>query len=287
MRVATSTTLTPSSIAAWSSSAVVTSSPAPFAITTAALNEKFERLQTEAKKLHTRCEIRVEPTQSRSTLQTLLDCVPHSSDVLLICGTRIRQKRFGFLAGTVAQRLLQNAPFNVLALRVVQPGLLGQPGDFLIPVSGHPHGFDGGGPVLNLFAPGIRSLHVLHVIRRSPLIFRLLSAARARRLIARGRELARTALKEIETRNAAFSTGAKKFTDARAVLSDDWAKEILIQANQLKTRIIFMGASRKSLPGNSVSHFFDRYIYGNPLEQILRQTPCDVGLFRAAPAKKS
>ena len=176
------------------------------AITTAALNEKFERLQTEAKKLHTRCEIRVEPTQSRSTLQTLLDCVPHSSDVLLICGTRIRQKRFGFLAGTVAQRLLQNAPFNVLALRVVQPGLLGQPGDFLIPVSGHPHGFDGGGPVLNLFAPGIRSRHVLHVIRRSPLIFRLLSAARGKNGKPIARRLAEELFDAYNKQGTAFTT---------------------------------------------------------------------------------
>jgi nucleotide-binding universal stress UspA family protein len=60
--------------------------------------------------------------------------------------------------------------------------------------------------------------------------------------------------------------------DGKVILSDDWVKAILIQASKLKTQMIIMGTSDRNLPS--------RYFYGNKIEQILRETPCDVGIYR-------
>ena len=59
--------------------------------------------------------------------------------------------------------------------------------------------------------------------------------------------------------------------DAAVVLSDDLPKEIVIQANKAKSQIIYMGASAVSLRQRSV--------YGSPIEQVLRNAPCDIAIY--------
>ena len=65
---------------------------------------------------------------------------------------------------------------------------------------------------------------------------------------------------------------ARARVEGRAVVSDDVPKEIVIQANQLGARLILMHAARRSLP--------HRFLYGNPIEQVLRNAPCDVAVYR-------
>ena len=59
-----------------------------------------------------------------SVAETLLAHIPKGPGSFVLCGTRVRKKNLGFLAGTVAERLLQARRFNVLAIRVVHPGIL-------------------------------------------------------------------------------------------------------------------------------------------------------------------
>ena len=68
------------------------------------------------------------------------------------------------------------------------------------------------------------------------------------------------------------TTGASWHLDRHVVLSDDWAKEILIHAGKINAGMILLGATERSLPS--------RYFYGNRMEQILRTTTCDVGIYR-------
>jgi nucleotide-binding universal stress UspA family protein len=63
--------------------------------------------------------------------------------------------------------------------------------------------------------------------------------------------------------------------DNHIVVSDDVAKEILIHAGKFKSRLIFMAASERSLARRLVS--------ASPLERVLRDAPCDVGLYRGLP----
>ena len=55
-------------------------------------------------------------------------------------------------SGTVTEQMMKLVRFNVLALRIVQPGLLGLPGNILVPVSGAPTGFRSAFPILGSLA---------------------------------------------------------------------------------------------------------------------------------------
>ena len=99
--------------------------------------------------------------------------------------------------------------------------------------------------------------------------YRRLSADQAQVLRTEGRSY----LQEVATDIKREFSSPSFSLDMRVVVSDDWAKEILIHASKLKTRLVMVGASERTLPS--------RFIYGNPLEVILRQTPCDVGIYRS------
>jgi nucleotide-binding universal stress UspA family protein len=71
---------------------------------------------------------------------SLAQAIPAGAESLVVCGTRVRSTRKPFLSGTVAELLLRHGAFPVLAVRVVQPGLLGSPRELLIPLAGHPRG---------------------------------------------------------------------------------------------------------------------------------------------------
>lgn len=60
--------------------------------------------------------------------------------------------------------------------------------------------------------------------------------------------------------------------DAHVVVSDDVSKEIVIAANKTRSKLIYMGASKRSL--------MERFYYGNPMEQVLRDATCDVAIYR-------
>ena len=62
--------------------------------------------------------------------------------------------------------------------------------------------------------------------------------------------------------------------DANVVVSDDVPKEIVIHASRSKSRLIYLGASERNLT--------QRLWYGNPIEQVLREAPCDVAIYRGA-----
>ena len=59
--------------------------------------------------------------------------------------------------------------------------------------------------------------------------------------------------------------------DGHVVISDDVPKEIVIMAGRLRSQLIYMGASQRNLS--------ERFFYGNPIEQVLRNTPCDVAIY--------
>jgi len=199
---------------------------------------------------------------------TLLDTIPATSDSYCICGARITSRGKGFLAGTISEKLLRSRSFNVLAIRVVHPGTLGRPSDLLFPLAGHPRGFKAAIPFFQMMAPNIQKLHLLRIMQVNSLRFRYLSSAAAKKLRQQGVDYVRLVGDEVQRQIGELSY----HIDSHVVVSDDWPKEVLIQANQLKVRMILLGASDRTLPS--------RFFYGNKLEQILRRASCDVGIYR-------
>jgi len=205
---------------------------------------------------------------AQSAFQAIRASVPPGPDSYLVCGTRSREHKRGLLSGTVAERLLRSRHCHVLAIRVVQPGLLGLPRQLLLPVSGHPRGFRSGLPLLTLLAPDVSHLQILYVARVSRWQFRLLSRESAEQLRRPGQAYC----DRIEQEIRAQLGPAPPVVDGHVVVSDDVPKAIVIAANKAKSRLIYLGASERNLT--------ERFFFGNPVEQVLRDATCDVAIYR-------
>jgi len=232
------------------------------------LRAKLERIAGECEQASVRCEIELHHVR-RTVAETLFGAVPGGRESLLICGTRVRPGRRGLLAGTVSEQLLRRGHCPTLALRVVQPGLLGLPRDFLIPLAGHPRGLKAALPFLALLATDVSRIHLLRVREITASRFRRLPATTAERMA----EEERGYLHQAEGLLAGDAAFAQAHLDSLVVVSDDVPKEIVIAANRTKSRLILMGASERNLR--------QRFFYGDPIEQMLRETPCDVAIYRA------
>jgi len=204
----------------------------------------------------------------KNVFQSLLNAIPHGSKSFVVCGTRIRSKRQAFLSGTISEKFLKSDKFNVLAVRVVQPGLLANPRKFLIPLSGHPRGFMSAWPFFKLFLPEVYEVYLLRVMNVSSFQLLHLSPHRMQVLRKKGLKYLAGVIQEIKQ-----GCGDADFRlDYRVVVSNDWPREIQVHSSKLKTRMILLGASERTR--------LSRTVYGNALERVLRGTPCDMGIYR-------
>jgi nucleotide-binding universal stress UspA family protein len=98
--------------------------------------------------------------------------------------------------------------------------------------------------------------------------YRVLTHDRVQQLCQQGTEYCRRVEAEISQ-----ALGFKRsLIDGHVVVSDDVPKEIVIYANKVRARMIYLGASERSPP--------QRFFYGNPVEQVLRDANCDVAIYR-------
>jgi nucleotide-binding universal stress UspA family protein len=229
------------------------------------LKQRLERIAAECRMLSVPLEVGIHP-ERKSVSATLQALVPSGSEHYLVCGTRMRHRGRGFLAGTVSEQLLRNRPCQVLAMRVVQPGLLGRPRNFLVPVAGHPEGIQRSLPFLRLLLPGADQVEILLVKQVGRRRFRHIRHGQAEQLIETGRDY----VQGVEETLRRELTVPPDRLDLAVVVSDDVPKEIVILANKMKSQLIFMGASERALG--------QRLVYGSPIEQVLRNAPCDVAV---------
>jgi nucleotide-binding universal stress UspA family protein len=230
------------------------------------VEKRLARIEAACAELALPVEVTVAPERT-SVAATLLGLVPEDPQHFLVCGTRVRQKARGFLGDTVSEQLLRVGRCQVLSIRVVQPGLLGGPRNFLVPVSGRPEGIRVGLPFLRLLVREASEVEVLMVHRISHRRFRQIGHAEAERLVEHGETYVSGVKRSLST-ELDLPLGR---LDGTAVLSDDIPKEIVIHAGKHRSQLIYMGASVSSLRKRSV--------YGNPIEQVLRNAPCDVAIY--------
>lgn len=203
-----------------------------------------------------------------SVHRALRQATPHDPQALLVCGTRVKPRRQAFLAGSVAELLLRSHQCPVLALRVVQPGLLGLCHDLLLPLAGHPDGFTRLAPILRRFVPQLRKLYFLRALQLHPLAQSHLSPARQNKLLQDGHCALDRVCAELDEEFGSLSFAI----DRRVLVVADPAHQILVEASRLKAQMLLFGASERSL-----AH---RVFHGQALERILLEAPCDVGIYR-------
>ncbi|MCR4376505.1 MAG: universal stress protein [Rhodospirillales bacterium] len=211
------------------------------------------------------------PSAGRSVegvFRALRDSVPAGVGSLLVCGARLRAVSGGYLAGTVSERLLSDQAFPVMAVHVVQPGLLGAPQRFLMPVAGDRDGFLAGAHILKRFGPGVARVHLLRVMQLKRSLFRHLQKDRAESLRYKGW----LALQGLDEELSALVGIAADMIDIHVTVSDDWAQDVIIAAGRHKSHLILMEAARHDLGAG--------YLYGSAIEVVLRNAPCDVAIYR-------
>ncbi len=231
------------------------------------LAEKIEKIERECNVQGIELHREILPLK-KNVRQSLLEAIPWSTESFVVCGTRIRSKRQAFLSGTISEKLLNDNKFNVLAVRVVQPGLLASPGKFLIPLAGHPRGFQSAWPFFRLFLPAVKEVYLLRVMTVSSFRLHQISVQRIQGLRKKGLKYLGAVMQDIKQ-----GCGSARFRlDCRVVVSNDWPREILVHGSKLKAQMILLGASERTRLGHA--------IYANSLERILRGTPCDMGIYR-------
>jgi len=203
-----------------------------------------------------------------SVHRALRQAIPYDPTALLVCGTRVKPRRQAFLTGSIAELLLRTHQCPVLALRVVQPGLLGLPHRLLLPLAGHLDRIGRFWPILQRLAPQLHFLYFLRTVPVSDLTQPFQSPAHQNQLLLESENYLDRICAELHERIT-----APPFTiDRRVLVSSDWAHQILIEASRLKSQMLLLGASERSL-----AH---RVFYGQKLEQVLHESPCDVGIYR-------
>jgi len=203
-----------------------------------------------------------------SVHRSLRQAIPPEPEALLVCGTRVKARRQKYLGGSVSEKLLRMHQCPVLALRVVQPGLLGNPHDLLLPLAGHLNGFPRIEPILRRMLTHLHAVHLCRTMQVNPLRHPHLSPVMQRRL----KQVGHSYLERFRTEMAA-SLGAETFRcDQRVMISSDWAHEVLLHASHLKTQLMLLGLTERSLAY--------RVLHSASIETILHNTPCDVGIYR-------
>lgn len=232
------------------------------------LSGKLQRLERECRALGVECFSEILHAE-KSVYFTLLQHIPPGPGNIVVCGTRVRTRQRHFLTGTIAEKLLRTGHFPVLAVRVVQPGLLGTPRDLLLPLAGHPRGFEAAWPFFRLLLPEVDRLFLLRCMQVGALRLPHLSMARREAMRQAGDRYLSGVAEEILHRG-----GASSFRlDWRIAICDDWVREVLVHASRLQVRMLLLGAT-----GRPLGH---RLLHGNALERVLHGTPCDVGIYRS------
>jgi nucleotide-binding universal stress UspA family protein len=204
----------------------------------------------------------------KSTYRSLRQSVPHDPQALLICGTRVKPRRQNYLSGSVAEQLLRMHQCPVLALRVVQPGLLGNPHDLLLPLAGHLGGFSRIWPVFGRLCPFLHTVYLFRSLYVNQLHHPYLSSAREQALKEIGIKYLIKISSEMEEQLGPLSFRI----DRRVAISADWVNDVLVLASRLKVQIMLLGVSERNL-----AH---RVLHGAAMEKVLRNTSCDVGIYR-------
>lgn len=212
-----------------------------------------------------RCDV----ASSGDVARAILDVVPRGPDSLLLCGARARAHGAGWLSGSVAERLLRAGHCAVIALRVLAPGLLGHTRRLLLPLAGWPGESRDAVSVLRPLLAGTEQLHLLRVMEVAARVIDHASRAELERL----RGHARAAVTDSERELRATLDLDRIHVDAHVRLDQGWAHAATVVARVYDCNLLLAGGSERQLgvTGGKPA----------PVERLLANAPCDVGIYRA------
>ncbi len=228
---------------------------------------KLNLLENNSQEAGVECLPRLLPL-GNTVHRSLRQAIPHDSESLLVCGTRMKPKKRSFLSGSVAEKLLRTHQCPVLALRVVQPGLLGNPHDLLLPLAGHLSGFSRVWPIFRRLANHLYTVHLFRALTLNPVLQTHLTPTRKQAL----RKIGDAHLVQICSELKELLPERSFRLDQSVTITSEWPHEVLTLSSRLKVQMMLLGVSERSL-----AH---RIFHGAGIDKVLRETPCDVGIYR-------
>jgi len=231
------------------------------------LHARLERLSGLGERMGIAVEVRILPMQ-QGVFGGLDAHLRGEPDPLVICGARVAGGRRGLLAGTISEQLLRQNEYDVLSIHVLQPGLLGDPKRVLLALTGQ--GWAASAiPFVKPLAADIERLDVLYVETVSHLHFAHLTDAEAGRL----KRAAQSIVNRAEEELLAGTGLPHDRLDSHIRVSDDWPKQIAVEAGRYRCGLAMV--EMPSLHAKSLS-------YAHPIEDLMRNAPSDVAVYRKA-----
>jgi len=182
---------------------------------------------------------------------------------LVIASTRGPHRDRRFFVRSVTSGLMSKLPCSVIGIKVTHPGRSIRPKKVLVPVIGDGYQdkerADVAEALHGRFASGIS---LFHVIELSALSIKRLDPQKKERLIASAEKRLASFMDELNRRG--IDAGKK------IVLGRNAREEIISEASHHKYDLIIVGTTTRNI--------VKRVVSGNPVEEILRDTPCDVML---------
>lgn len=239
-------------------------------LTAAGLESRLVHLREVASVSGVDVALRHLPGKPGGVATALAAEVPAGAGRIIVLGLRGRESGRGLLHGTVAERLLRARRHDVLAIRVVSPGLMGHARHVLFSISENPDSARRAEPFLRLFAPELTRLSLLTVV--SPRLGRISNPTSRdlRALGARGMDH----LLRVESRLRGALGRFEVPLDPQVAVSWDWPTEITRYAARARADLVLLGSTERTL--------MTRFVFGNPLERVLHDAGCDVAIFRRA-----
>ncbi len=236
-------------------------------ISGAPLQQRLERVEGLGERIGIKVETEILPMHG-GVFGGLDEFLPKGRDTLLVSGARVSGGRRGLLSGTISERLLRFGRYNVLAVHVLQPGLLGDPKRIVLALGDNAHAA-AAAPFLKPLAERIQLLDILYIETVSRLRFTRLNDAEAARL----RHAAQTVVSQAERELLAATGLTPERIETHARVSDDWAKQTAIEAGRYRAGLTM--AEMPPLKATGLS-------FGHPIEELMRIAPSDVAVYREA-----
>ena len=182
---------------------------------------------------------------------------------LVIASTRRPHRDRRLFARSVTSSLMSRLPCNVIGIKIAHPGRSIKPKKVLIPVIGDGYGdnvrADIAEAIVNKFGSKIT---LFHVVELAGLRIKSLENLEKDRLIMSAEKRIISLVNELTMRGASFTY--------KIVIGRNARDEIISEASHHKYDLMIVGATTRNV--------LKRLVSGNPVEEILRDTPCDVML---------
>lgn len=182
---------------------------------------------------------------------------------IVIASTRRPHKERRFFARSITSALMSRLPCSVAGLKITHPGRSVRPGKVLVPVIGDGYRDKERAEIVEALIHKFDSkVTVFHVIELGDLNINRLDRLEKERLTLSAEKRLLSFLDELK--------GRRLIVSERIVIGRNAREEIISEASHHKYDLIIVGATTRNI--------LKRMVSGNPVEEILRDTPCDVML---------